>query len=131
MGLLTKPKRHKLVDLIGSTSKAISDSYAHTTKSALEYIDESLENKNPKTLDFSIGGKDFHFPIISLYPPPALTVKKATVTIKTSIVDIEDGEIITEEHDNSNNTTIKFTIDNEDSTLAHSQLTKMYNLGNS
>ena len=99
MGLLTKPKRHKLVDLIGSTSKAISDSYAHTTKSALEYIDESLENKNPKTLDFSIGGKDFHFPIISLYPPPALTVKKATVTIKTSIVDIENGEIITEEHD--------------------------------
>ena len=130
MGLLSKPKRHKLSTLIGSASKAVSDSYSHTTKSALDYIQEGLDNKNPKTLDFSIGQKDFHFPLLSLYPPPALTIKNATITIKTSIVDIdEDGEIITEEHGNNNNTTISFTLDNEDSTQAHSQLTKLYNLG--
>ncbi len=123
-----KQKLHKLKDIIGGSAKAVSDSYNQTTQSSLDYLKLGHnEDGTTKNIEFTVDGKKFTFPIMSLFPPPVLSVKEATFNLKVKIHDIVDGEILVDLAADDKDTTITFKIDSKDSTIAYHNLLEVMN----
>lgn len=122
------PKLHKLKDLIGGSTKAISDSYNHTTQSSLDYLQGGFHSDNTtKNIRVNVSGKTFEFPIVSLFPPPVLKVKEAEFTMQTKIKDIEEEEIIVDLNSNDKDTTVTFKLTNDNSTISYHNLLESMN----
>ena len=119
--ILERNKNLKTLNqLIGATVRAISESYNHTTAASLDYIKNAMEDEeNSKKITINAAGQKFSYSLLSLFPPPVLTIKEATVTIKTAIIDLdEEDNILTKDNKEDNNASITFKLTNEDSTAA-------------